>query len=253
MKTHQKYIFSLLAATAILGAGSAQADPILIDRFTEEQDVGLIGIDDFIPDSSQVGTEDIIGDYRDIAVMGNADNFLETRVTVENGVLSFSNNTGTTGSAMIVWDGDDDDATVVDTDGLGGIDLTGGAWELDRILLEIISADLDGLELEFTIYDLDGGVSYLSRDFLAIDDPVTEAFLFDNFNDVTPGGADFTNVGAIKLNIDGPAEIDARFDMIEVGKEPRRRVPEPLTSFWTFAGISALAGLSRKKKVGSRN
>ncbi|NES73714.1 MAG: hypothetical protein F6K24_55270, partial [Okeania sp. SIO2D1] len=162
-------------------------------------------------------------------------------------VLDFSNNVGIDGSGTIVWDGDDD-PTVVDEDGLGGIDLTGGVWPLDRILVEILSADLDGLELEFTIYDLDGGVSSLSRDFLAITVPVTEAFIFDNFNDVTPGGADFTNVGAIKLDIDGPKDIDAELAMIEVSGGDKRRVPEPLTSFWTLAGVSALGGLCGKKK-----
>ncbi|NES71480.1 MAG: hypothetical protein F6K24_42935, partial [Okeania sp. SIO2D1] len=114
---------------------------------------------------------------------------------------------------------------------------------LDRILVEIISADLPGLELEFTIYDLDSNVSTLSQTFAqAITTPETATFLFDDFS----GTADFTNVGAIKLEIDGPPEIDAQFDMIEVSK--RRRVPEPLTSLWTLAGVSALGGLCGKKK-----
>ena len=247
MKTHQKYIFSLLAATAVLGAGSAQAAPILIDDFSVEQDVGLLDVPMFVPSSSQEGPDgSIIGGFRDMEAMGDADSFLETRLQATGGALTFSNNVGTTGSGTIVWDGDDD-PTVVDTMGLGGIDLTGGVWPLDRILVEILSADLPGLELNFTIYDLVGGVSSLSQTFASsITTPETATFLFDDFN--ANGTADLTNVGAIQLDIAGPAEIDARFDMIEVGKEVRGRVPEPLTSFWTFAGVSALAGLCRKKK-----
>ena len=245
MKTHQKYIFSLLATTAMLGAGSAQADPIIIDDFSVNQLVGLEALEPAVFSSSQVGPDgSIIGGFRDIEAMGDADSLLETRIEATGGALNFSNATGTTGSGTIVWDGDDD-PTEVDEDGLGGIDLTGGAWPLDRILVEIISADLPGLELEFTIYDLNNGVSSLSQTFAqAITTPETATFLFDNFS----GNADFTNVGAIKLEIDGPPEIDAQFDMIEVGKEVRGRVPEPLTSFWTLAGVSALAGLSRKRK-----
>ncbi|NEO56429.1 MAG: PEP-CTERM sorting domain-containing protein [Okeania sp. SIO3B5] len=247
MKTHQKYIFSLLTATAMLGAGSAQAAPIVIDDFSVDQDVGFLpAIPINIPSSSQVGPNgSIIGGFRDMEAMGDADDFLDTRIKAENGTLTFSNNVSTNGSGMIVWDGDDD-PTVVDTTGLGGIDLTNsGVWPLDRILVEIISADLPGLELEFTIYDLANNVSTLSRTFASsITTPTTSAFLFDDFS----GTADFTNVGAIKLEIDGPPEIDARFDLIEVGKGVRGRVPEPLTSFWTFAGVSALAGLCRKKK-----
>ncbi|NEQ75776.1 MAG: PEP-CTERM sorting domain-containing protein [Okeania sp. SIO2C9] len=245
MKTHQKYIFSLLTATAMLGAGSAQAAPILLDDFSVNQDVGFQPIDPVIPSNSQVGPDgSILGGFRDMEVMGDADSFLETRMQATGGVLNFSNNVGTNGSGMIVWDGDDD-PTVVDEDGLGGIDLTGGVWPLDRILVEILSADLGGLELEFTIYDLANGVSTLSKNFAdPITTPETATFLFSDFT----GNADFTSVGAIKLNIDGPAEIDAQFDMIQVGKEPRARVPEPLTSLWTLAGVSALAGLSVKKK-----
>ncbi|NES69234.1 MAG: hypothetical protein F6K24_30385 [Okeania sp. SIO2D1] len=176
MKTHQKYIFSLLTATAMLGAGSAQAAPILIDDFSLDQDVGFLGAPGFIPSSSQEGPGSVIGGFRDMEAMGDADNFFDTRLTAENGVLSFSNNVETNGSGMIVWDGDDD-PTVVDEDGLGGIDLTNsGVWPLDRILVEIISADLPGLELNWTIYDLDSNVSTLSRTFAnAITTPVTSA------------------------------------------------------------------------------
>ncbi|NEN90597.1 MAG: PEP-CTERM sorting domain-containing protein [Okeania sp. SIO3H1] len=242
MKTHQKYIFSLLATTAMLGAGSAQAAPIVIDDFSVGQDVGFQPIPTFIPSNSQVGPDgSILGGFRDMEVMGDADGLIETRMQATGGVLNFSNNVETNGTGMIVWDGDDD-PTVVDEDGLGGIDLTGGVWPLDRILVEIISADLPGLELEFTIYDLDSNVSTLSQTFAqAITTPETATFLFDDFS----GTADFTNVGAIKLEIDGPPEIDAQFDMIKVEK---RRVPEPLTSLWTLAGVSALGGLSVKKK-----
>ncbi|GGA25760.1 hypothetical protein [Okeania sp. KiyG1] len=245
MKRHQKYVFSLLAATAMLGAGSAQAAPIIIDDFSVFQDVGFQAVDPVIPSSSQVGPDgSIIGGFRDIEVTGNAALALQSRITATNGVLDFSNNVGTDGSGTIVWDGDDD-PTVVDPTGLGGIDLTGGDWPLDRILVEVISADLPGLELNWTIYDLDNGVSSLSRTFSqAITTPETVTFLFDDFS----GDADFTNVGAIRLDIDGPLEIDAEFSIIEVGKDPRRRVPEPLTSLWTLAGVSALGGLCAKKK-----
>ena len=50
--------------------------------------------------------------------MGDANSFLETRLQANNNMLTFSNNVGTNGSGMIVWDGDDD-PTVVDPTGLG--------------------------------------------------------------------------------------------------------------------------------------
>ena len=231
----------------MLGSGSAQAASIVIDDFSIFQDVGLQPIGFFIPSSSQVGADaSIIGGFRDIEAMGNAGVPLQTRITADNGVLDFANSVDTTGSGVITWDGDDD-PTVVDPTGLGGIDLTNsGLWPLDRILVEIISADLPGLELNFTIYDLDSNVSTLSRTFTqAITTPETATFLFDDFS----GTADFTNVGAIKLELAGPTGIDAEIDSIQIGKDVSPKgTPEPASILGLLAIGAVGAGSKLKRK-----
>ncbi len=237
-------------ATILLGSGNAQSSSIKIDDFEVEQDVGFIGIPNFIPSSSQVGPDSsILGEFRDMQVRGNANNFLETRLQVVNGQISFSNNVGTIGSGIIVWDGDDD-PTVVDTQGLGGIDITNNnGWDLDGIFLDIISADLPGLELTFAIYDTNSNISRLSRSFNeSITTPQTKSFLFNDFI----GNADLTNVGAIELDINGPAEIDATIDIIQIDKSQNpseiSSISEPTTPLWVFVGISILGSLSTKSK-----
>ena len=241
-------MIALVSAAAIgVGfAGSAQANPIVIDDFSEEQDVGNLGINNFIPSSSQVGPAgSILGGFRDMQATGDADSFLETRLQAQFGELSFSNNVDTTGSGLIVWDGDDD-PTVVDTTGLGGIDITqNNGWNLSGIFVDILSADLPGLELGFTIWDLDGNSSSLSRMFgSAISTPLTESFLFGDFL----GNADFTNVGAIQLQLDGTPEIDAKIANIRIDGEPAVDVPEPMTSAVALFAVSVMGGVSLKRK-----
>ncbi|ESA32299.1 repeat domain protein [Leptolyngbya sp. Heron Island J] len=233
----------------LLGTGSAQAGTIILDDFSATQDVGLLDISGFIPSSSQTGpNSSILGGFRDLEALGNADNFLETRLRVDNGVLSFSNNVDTLGAGSIVWDGNDD-PTTVDSIGLGGIDITqSGGTDLDGIFLDILSADLAGLELAFTVYDTNNNTSSLAQIFdtpVANSSPLTAGFLFSDF----VGNADFTNVGAIELAIAGPEEIDATIDLIEIAPSESADVPEPMLSIFALVGISILGGNSLKHKT----
>ncbi|MGK7921710.1 MAG: hypothetical protein AB4080_17065, partial [Trichodesmium sp.] len=125
---------AVLASTVMLDVGRAQAATIMLDDFSIGQDVGFQPIEPVIPSNSQVGPDgSILGGFRDMEADGDADGLIKTRLQVTGGGLNFSNDVGTDGSGTIVWDGDDD-PTVVDTDGLGGIDITDGA-SLDRILV----------------------------------------------------------------------------------------------------------------------
>jgi hypothetical protein len=233
----------------LLGTGSAQAGTLILDDFSAAQDVGLLDISGFIPSSSQTGpNSSILGGFRDLEALGNADNFLETRLRVDNGVLSFSNNVGTLGAGLIVWDGNDD-PTTVDSTGLGGIDITqNGGTDLDGFFLDILSADLAGLELAFTVYDTNNNTSSLAQIFdtpVSSASPLTAGFLFSDF----VGNADFTNVGAIELAIAGPEEIDATIDSIEIASSKSVEVPEPMASLFALAGISILGSSSLKNKT----
>jgi|GEM_PF-2213636 len=246
MRFSPKHCLAIVAiAISIDLPNTAQAGSILVDDFGLDQDVGLIGIPNFIPSSSQEGPAGtgILGGFRDAQAMGDASNFLETRLQVTGGQLSFSNNVGTNGSGMIVWDGDDNPTTIDDT-GLGGLDITNeGGMILDRIDVDIVSSDLPGLELGFDIYDVNGNVSSLTQTFNSIIlNASTESFLFTNF----AGSADFTNIGAIKLTINAPPEIDVTLSQIQI-TGTATVIPAPAAAGTSLLGLVCL--IARRRRV----
>lgn len=250
MKSHQKYIFALLASAAMLGTGKAQAlvaTPITLDDFLVEQDVGAPGAGIFILENSQV--EAGLGGFRDMEVTSDGTGFAKTLLEAKDGLLGFSNAVGVTGTGTVVWDGDDD-PTVINTTGLGGMDITAGG--LNSILMNVVSSDLPDLGVTFSIYDMDSNVSSLSYiinpPIPASSGPKEIAFFFDDF----VGGADFTNVGAIALTLDGPEDIDAKIDLVEIveliDSDPRVRVPDPTSVLGLLAFGAVGAGSMLKRK-----
>ena len=236
-----------LAAALLFGVSAqAQASPIVIDNFDLEQDVGFQPINPLIPSSSQVGPNgSVLGGFRDMQVTGSGGSFLQTRATADSGELSFSNSVGTTGSVTITWDGDDD-PTTLDQTGLGGIDITGsGGPTLDRFTLDIVLADLPGLNIAISVFDLAGGSSFLD---IALTNAVSAFesvdFLFSDFI----GSADFTNVGAISLMIDGPAEVDAVFSNFQVSPGAPTAVPLPATLSLLLTGLGVFGVVSSRRR-----
>ncbi len=249
MSSPLRYCFAFVLVAAFGTSGSQSRGAFIqIDNFQVEQDVGFLGIPSFIPDNSQAGpSSSILGGFRDMQTGGNADSFLETRLRTLSGELTFFNNFDTDGNGMIVWDGDDD-PLVVNPAGLGGLDITAnGGMPLNRISLELLSLDLPGLELTFEIFDVNSNVSALST---TIGNPILVPTTLDFFFTDFVGTADLTNVGAIKLSINGPPEIDSAFDLVEIRGPLVSAVPEPSTLIvWSTLGltIGGFAWLRRRK------
>ena len=229
-----------LASTVLLGVGNAQANTLVIDEFLDLQIAETPG-----PLwSSQVGpTGNILGGYRDIFVeiveKKRESDRLSSRIFVENGEASFNNDAYVTGAGRIRWDGNNDSETLNPL-GLVGIDITQGNL-LDSLFMDVIFADL-GLNMTFTIYDMDSNSSSISRILnSSISTSQEEAFLFQDF----VGTADFTNVGAIELGISGPESIDAVIGSVRISKSTP--VPEP-TSILGLLAIGAVGTGSMLKQ-----
>lgn len=151
-----------LLATALLAVSlNANAGAVVVDLFDEPFDPGQAVVDnnDVGGDYDQYGPAavpgSILGDYRDLYVeLISTQTNISTRVSrlaVEGGELSFSNDSGVVGFGEVVWDGDSAyDGTNLNPTGLGGIDLTAGGT-LSALELITLESDL-GWNFEFIAY-----------------------------------------------------------------------------------------------------
>ena len=148
-----------------------------------------------------------------------------------------------------MYDGNDGDASSIDNHGLGGIDLMQG--NATAFILDVIFADQSVANvLEMRIYTSATEFSELFYSFPGpINSPTPIEFLFSNFTlgDGAAGMADFTNVNAIVLAIDGRFEpaLDIRLDMFATNEQPV--VPEPATLGLLGLGLSCMGLLRRRK------
>jgi len=140
------------------------------------------------------------------------------------------------GTALIVWDGPDGDSAL-DPTGLGGIDFTdsGATNNIAIPLLDnsfsapvILTAYTDGGNYSTATVLLPGGVPPQGR--LSV--------LFANFSVSAGSGADFTNIGAFSLFIDGSSTpgLTAVFESV---------IPEPSTATLLLLGIVGIVTIRR--------
>ena len=231
-----------LASTVLLGVGNAQANAknIFIDEFLDLQMVETTGP----RTNSQVGpTGNILGGYRDIfieAVNNKPNNpYLRSNLSVVDGEAYFNNDAYITGTGTIRWDGVNDSQTL-NPQGLGGINITQG--NLDSISMDVVLADIAGLGMTFTIYDMNSNSSSISRTLNSSTlTSKAETFLFQDF----VGTADFTNVGAIQLDISRPESMDAVIGSVMISQSTP--VPEP-TSILGLLAIGAVGTGSMLKQ-----
>ena len=127
-----------------------------------------------------------------------------------------------------------DDSTTIDEDGLGSVDLTEGGT-LYRIAVQVASDDWPA-SLNFTVYSGTGsGTGSISLPGM-ISTPTIYGVNFTSFS----GSVDFTDVGAIVLDIGTTYEVtDLQFDFIESA------IPEPATV--GLLAIGALMLVRRKR------
>ena len=173
------------------------------------------------PVSSIMAATEAIGNERELIVeKTSTDGDVELLINsplLGNQLAYDSGQTGQ-GSRTVVWDGPDNDATAIDDTGLGAVNL---AQNAEGIQLQIRSDSL-GSNAILRIYSDDGVAGTATRfSTLNIPIPITapsvlspEFFAFSDFASGPGGGADFTNVGAITLEINGAPDIDGSADLV---------------------------------------
>jgi len=179
----------------------------VIDTFSVDTDVLVVVLENDAPpavtvyDSVDLTPEDILGSERDLILVvteGSAGAVLSCGVS--NGTLNLATATGSIGIVTLQYDGEDNSATINPV-GLGGVNLRDNAASHFLItatsdhptLMTIRVYSGEGL-LSESVTVIDGGVA--KNDYL---------IPFSSFS----GNADFTNVGALELEISANIAVDA--------------------------------------------
>lgn len=198
---------SLLSLSAILAltAPLLRAD-ILIDPFTDFQYTAISGGPvGFQSSWDAISAGSILGSEREIYIERTSANSGSISMDVDGsftGALAYASSPATRGRGIIVYDGADTNGAI-DYTGLGGIDLTDAGQYLGVALST--TSDL-GATVRFTIYTDATHYSTFTNSILA-DPTFTFQSYFTRFADFSAagvdGGADFSNVGAITVELDG--------------------------------------------------
>jgi uncharacterized repeat protein (TIGR01451 family) len=217
----------------VIGADSLILDvqEVVISATDEEGILGSL-IDDFssaVPtavaadplgttdsDTADLLATEVLGLERDFEVeLTGTSGGQSVQMTVAADKLSLNPSIQAQGRYTAVWDGDDNDGSTagsgIDFDGLAGYDLT-DLGSSAGIILEDVLADQAGGSATIRVYTDATNFSTLT---MAIPNSVNTDLFFDFADFTTAGGtgADFTDVGAIELEIN--STVDAMDGEVE--------------------------------------
>jgi hypothetical protein len=234
-----------LALGLLLFAGSAAA--VTIDNFGDGT-LNFVGPGGTLNDQNLQSSGIILGGDREETIT-NASAAGGILAGVSAGDWSYGA-LNAMGSALIIWDGASGSFPGLDATGLGGIDFT-EANAHNGIHFRISTNDI-AAPLVLTVYtdatnfstltvNTPGGIPSGPAFDLAVE--------FASFSIGGGTGADFANVGAFTLFVDGLSEpqLDLTLDVIETGVVAT--VPEPNTAALFAFGLVSLAALRRTRTV----
>lgn len=231
--------WSMLLSVLIAG-WSLDAKALLIDDFS-------VGSTNITANSGTTSVQDVesvagvLGGEREVTVVWNgpAGNTGDLNGRIAGDSYQHGQGPAVRGQSYLVYDGSGDannDPIDIAATGLGGIDLTAdGAF---AFALDLLFADLTGSNaLKILVYTDENNYSELSRVISAAAPPaVRYLFPFASFVQGlgATGAADFTNVGAIVLVIEGNSEpaLDVQIDHFATV------VPEPASLVLMGIGLS---------------
>ena len=219
-----------------------ESEALVIDSFDTHQLITLTS-PGILSSSVTSFSGDILGNERDIKVQLISG----SGVSVESDLGSFSildqsQNSASKAKTTITWDGIDN-SPILNPTGLGGIDITQGGTN-NGISINVLFDDLPA-GLDILVYTDSGNWSKYSISLpgLIFSTPQNYSILFSNFITQAGSGANFSNVGAIELFINGSlfGGTDMQFDNFVT------IVPEPSTLLLISGALLITLGIRKRK------
>jgi len=218
----QESVSPLLALTIDDVAGSLFT---VIDSFDAAAQLVFDDTNDGVPVTSSIQgpTSQIIGGERDLLVNKTSVNG-RVQISVNDpllpGFLSFDSIQTGQGQRIVSWDGIDGDALTLNDAGLGNVDLTSGAAATGLRLETGADSALGTATIRiYTDDGVAGTATRFSTGIVQIPDTggvasSLEFLPFSAFTATSGGGADFTRVGAIELEITGAANVNGAANLV---------------------------------------
>ncbi len=205
-------------STVIISGGDLQGTPaVVIDSFGDSSQAAA-SYSTGRTAWSTTSTPDAIGGQRDLLVQlttpyGAVEMDANTYIP---GMLDFSTASASDGMMEALWDGPGSNVQHLNPTGLNQVDLTAGNTASGIRLA--LGADHDGTTAVLRIYSDATDWSSATVTVPNTGDGTANQGIFVPFVSFTVGGgtgADFSKVGAVQLNIDGPSAVDGQVGPIE--------------------------------------
>jgi len=224
---------TVAAADVVTANTGLLANPacFLVDDFTTPQQIFLDSDGGgAVPASTQgfdsVSGPGILGGERDLEFEITANNLpINSLALAQAGAGNFNFGSFPSGyflKSTIDWDGPDS-AIALDPIGLGGIDFTtaaNGALTNDTITFDITGKDLGPVIFTIEVYTDGANFSTFNTTITPNAPPtIPQSIPFSAFTPAAGAGADFSNVGAVRLMIDAQAQ-DLDVTIETIGKVP---------------------------------